>query len=79
MKSFKAKPVDFQRCILRACRVRNTSIAKASIKAGMCRTWMAGVAHRNRPTLETMLLCSSAFEMELVELLTICDSKNNIN
>lgn len=41
----------------------------------MNKNWMRGVAHRNKPTLESMMLCAKVFEMQLTELITVHERK----
>lgn len=70
-----SKPVDFQRCILRACKLSGMSMQKTSIAAGKNKHWLRGVATRNSPTLTTMQECANIFEMKLQDLINICEKK----
>ena len=75
MKRFRQDNIDFRRCILRACRIQDTSMAEVSKNAGKSNLWLTGIAHRNSPTLNTMLQVSAAFGIPLMKFLVICENR----
>jgi DNA-binding phage protein len=75
VKRFKQDNIDFRRCILRACRIQDTSMAEVSKNAGKSALWLTGIAHRNSPTLNTMLQVSEAFGIPLMKFLVICENR----
>ena len=75
MKRFTQDKIDFRRCILRACRIQNTSMTEVSRNAGKSNLWLTGIAHRNSPTLNTMLQVSAAFGIPLMKFLVICENR----
>jgi len=75
VKRFRQDNIDFQRCILRACRIKNTSMTEVSRNAGKSNLWLTGIAHRNSPTLNTMLQVSAAFGTPLMKFLVICENR----
>jgi DNA-binding phage protein len=50
-------------------------MAEVSKNAGKSNLWLTGIAHRNSPTLNTMLQVSAAFGIPLMKFLVICENR----
>ena len=72
-KNIKSREIDFNLCARVAMRKKGLTLERTSAIAGKAKWWMSGTLGRSRPSLRIMYIIADVLEMELIELLTICE------
>ena len=72
-RNIKNLDVDFSLCVHIALNKRGLFKTQASRKVGKARCWMTHALNRGNMSLRVMYLCADAVDMELIDLLTICE------